>query len=209
MQTFDFFKTPVVPPHCLWVSGLLLESGSRASAGVPRLQRARHTAGNRLAMGDKVPGAWGAPGTDPLPGMAAGFATLWAGASTRPAVTAQLTMGCVMMRSEESLMAGAVSHKGMLGVKAIEASQSHEGGISRLKIGTGARAVAGETAAGHGHPAASGAESLAEKTRVMLIPKPDPWNASVSGSGQNPSAGRPISFCRRIVTFSRVSNLGC
>ena len=79
MQTFNFFKTPIVALRCLWISGLLLESGSRASAGLPRLERARHTAGNRLAMGDKVPGAWGAPGTDPLPAIAAGLAMRCAG----------------------------------------------------------------------------------------------------------------------------------
>jgi hypothetical protein len=51
MKTFDFQKAPVVPAQCLWVSGLLLESGCRASAGLPHLQRARLTAGNRPAMG--------------------------------------------------------------------------------------------------------------------------------------------------------------
>jgi hypothetical protein len=37
MKTFDFRKAPVVPAHCLWVSVLLLESGCRASAGLPQL----------------------------------------------------------------------------------------------------------------------------------------------------------------------------
>lgn len=209
MKNFDFEKNPVVPPHCLWVSGLLLESGSRASAGVPRLHRARHTAGNRLAMGDKVPGAWGAPGTDPLPGMAAGFATLWAGVNTSPAVSAQLPMGCLVLRSPESLLAGSVSHKVLRDVEAPEAHLPHEGGQPALKMVNGAREECGEPSSEHGRRTLGAGGQMSEKTKVLFIPKPDPWKSAHSGGGKNLNPGRPISFCRKIITFSPAMNPVC
>ena len=174
MKTFNFAKMPVVPPHCLWVSGLLLESGSRASAGGPRLYRTRHTAGNRLAMGEKVPGAWGAPGTDSVPGLATGFATLWAGVNAGRAVTAQWQIGRLLMQSPESLLAGAVSQKVPRGVEVPEADPWHEGGQSGPKIVKGPREACREPSSEHSRPTLGAGGQPSEKKKVLFTPKPDP-----------------------------------
>src|SRR5437016_4335870 len=104
MQTFDFNKTPIVPPHSLWAAGLLLVSGCRAEAGLPRLQAARRLAGNRLAAGEKVPDAWGASGTDLVREVAAGLASLWAGGSGVGGATAQLRRGSALLKAPEFLL---------------------------------------------------------------------------------------------------------
>ncbi len=172
MKTFDFTNTPVVPLRCLWVSGLLLESGSRATAGVPRLYRARHRVGNRLAMGEKVPDAWGASGTDPSYGMMAGIAALWAGGTMKAAVTFQMPVSGVILRSPEFLVSGLVPFGGAHTSDTSEASP----------------------------PSAEG--TMPVKKKALFIPKPDPWRGSASGNGKTQHAQRPGSFCRKVVKLA-------
>ena len=202
MQTFHFEKTPIVPPHCLWVSGLLLISGCRASAGLPRLQSARPPAGNRLAMGEKAPGAWGAPGADPGQKLAAGRASLWAGGNGAGAETAQASRGSVSLQAREFLLWGAGSSpagpsrvrngtvagmdaKGILpkAQRAPEASPLSTGGVPAMPL----------RAAGQDDPG---------RKRVLFTPKPEPWNGAMAGGGTILRSVRPASFCRRIVTFT-------
>ena len=193
MQTLDFSKTPVIPPHCLWVSWLLLESGCRASAGLPRLFRVRHTAGNRLAMGDKVPGAWGAPGTDPIHGLVDGLAALWAGGGCKLAETVQLNGGRVTVNSPALLLVGAALQDGV--------RHGGDGERATLPEVAQAQAVGNATVGDNGE--------FPLKSKVLFIPKPDPWIGTPAGDGKNLTAGRPISFCRKNVTFSSVPKRVC
>lgn len=201
MQTFDTTKTAIIPAHCLWVAGLLLESGSRASAGLPRLYRVRQTAGNRLAMGDKVSGAWGAPDTDPLPEMPARLASLWAGGNGSVAVNAQWNANRVSIHSREFLLVGAFSQAGGARTDPRAAAgaaqplpQSKDGAHSSETFHEPREAFVG-----------CGADVPSGK-KVRFVPKPEPWSGTSAGSGMNLTTGRPISFCRKIVTFSRAAN---
>lgn len=211
MQTFDFKKTQLVPPHCLWVSGLLLLSGSRAGAGLPRLHRAWHPAGNRLAMGDRAPGAWGAPGADPMQQVAAGLASLWAGGTGEGAGTVQLSVERVSLAAPEFLLCGEV---------ALQGAQIREGNIAgstpivdaatiSARDGTasdGALISSGEIPALHEESADSTQHDDSCKKRVMFIPKPNPWNGTYVGGGKNLDGARPASFCRKVVTFTPTPN---
>ena len=208
MQTFDLNEAPIIPPHCLWVAGLLLESGSRVSAGLPRLHRARQTVGNRLAMGDKVPGAWGAPGTDLMQEMAAGLALLWAGEAGTAAVNSQMTAGSVSVQLHRYLLAGAVPREGVPCAEVRDPSLPAEAGRSPMKAVAGAHMVPAETATAHAGAPVGAGHVAPYKQKVQFIPKPDPWNGTHGGGGNAFKAGRPISFCRKIVTFSPASSPG-
>jgi hypothetical protein len=200
MQTFDFQKTPVVPPHCLWVSGLLLESGSRADAGLPLLRRMRHPAGNRLAMGDKAPGAWGAPGADPFQELAAGLASLWAGGTGEAAKTSQMNRGHVSLHAPEFLLSGAVSRRSdPLAVSPPEAA------AAALKISDDIVVSSGEASPAVGRVADDAGEEVSPKRKVSFAPKPEPWSGSSAPCGKMLMSGPP-SFCRRIVTFTPAPN---
>lgn len=205
MQTFDLNEAPIIPPHCLWLAGLLLESGSRASAGLPRLYRARPTAGNRLAMGDKVPGAWGAPGTDLMLERAAGTALLWAGEAGTAAVNSQTTVGSISLHLHRYLLAGAVPREGVPCAEVRDPSLPSEAGRSPMKAVAVAHMVPVEPALTHAGAAIAVGNVAPSKLKVQFIPKPDPWNGAPAGGGNGLKGGRPISFCRRIVTFSPAS----
>lgn len=204
MQTFDYEKTPIVPPYCLWVSGLLLISGCRAEAGLPRLQRAWQPVGNRPAMGEKAPGAWGAPGADPLQNLAAGLASLWAGGSSTGTHTAFLRVGAISLVNADFLLCGDVSgqilptrENGSHPGPAADFPESGDGG-ERDSAGT---SIASASKAPMHEMADSAAGSdQSSKAKVMFFPKPVPWNG-VQPSGETFSP-RPASFCRRVVTFT-------
>ena len=209
MQTFAHEKTPIIPPHCLWVSGLLLISGCRAGAGLPRLHRAWRPAGNRLAMGEKAPGAWGAPGADPLQELSAGLASLWAGGTGTGAVTACLNVGSMSLVHSDFLLCGDVSRQGVPvrgdgaspDATAEAPATSPEGGGCSRTVSDGAPNPSGiivpmpEAADAAGTPEAS-------KAKVMFFPKPQPWNGTHAGNGKAFNSVRPASFCSRIVTFT-------
>ncbi len=211
MQTFDFKKTQPVPPHCLWVSGLLLVSGSRAGAGLPRLHRAWHPAGNRLAMGDRAPGAWGAPGADPVQQVAAGLASLWAGGTGVGAGTAQLSAESASLHAAEFLLCGEV---------ALQRAQVREGdtaGPAPIVDATAVLAREGMDSDGALYPSGKvngmreeSADSTPSdypcKKKVMFIPKPNPWNGTHIGSGKILKGNGPASFCRKVVTFTPTPN---
>lgn len=207
MQTFDFEKMPIVPPHCLWVSGLLLISGCRADAGLPRLQRVQYPAGNRLAMGEKAPGAWGAPGADPMQKLAAGLASLWAGGNGVGAETAQTSRGSVSLQTREFLLWGAVASPAVpaLARNGAEAVLDVEG-ISQKAPGASEASPISTGGAPVGPLRSAGQDELCKK-RVLFIPKPEPWNGTNAGSGTTLGSVRPSSFCRRIVTFTPTPNL--
>ncbi|MEO6787336.1 MAG: transposase [Chthoniobacteraceae bacterium] len=113
MQTFDFRNCPIIPAHQLWLAGLLLGSGGRADVGMPRLQAARHPAGDRSSKGEKVPDAWGASGTDSAREFTVRMVSLWAGGrvtgrSVMPgrAATAQWDVGAERLKVEQSPVCG-------------------------------------------------------------------------------------------------------
>ena len=211
MQTFDFKKTQLVPPHCLWVSGLLLISGSRAGAGLPRLHRAWHPAGNRLAMGDRAPGAWGAPGASPMQEVAAGLASLWAGGTGVGAGTAQLSVERGSLDAPEFLLCGEV---------ALQGAQITEGNMTGQTPTVDAAAISAQDATASDGPHISSGEvpALHEESdestkhdapsekRVRFFPKPNPWNGTYVGGGKNLDGARPASFCRKVVTFTPTPN---
>ena len=201
MQTFDFTKIAIIPAHCLWVAGLLLESGSRASAGVPRLYRARHTAGNRLALGDMVSGAWGAPDTNPLQEMPARLASLWAGGNGSVAVNAQWNANRVSIHSREFLLVGTFSQVGGASADprpAVGPAQP----LPQSKDG----AHSSETSHEHREAFTGGGADVPSAKKVRFVPKLEPWSGTPAGNGVNSTTGRPISFCRKIVTFSGATN---
>ena len=206
MQTFDFQKTPVVPPHCLWVSGLLLESGSRVDAGLPLLRRMRHPAGNRLAMGDKAPGAWGASGADPIQELAAAVASLWAGGTGEGAKTFQIIQGHVSLHAPECLLSGTVSRQSgplLLPVPPPEAA------ATALKISDDACVSSGEASPAVGRVADGAGEEVSLKRKVSFAPKPEPWSGSRAPGGKMLMSAGPPSFCRRNVTFTPTPNPVC
>ena len=172
MKTFDFQEKPPVAPYCLWVSGLLLESGSRASVGLPRLQRVRHTAGNRLAMGDKASGAWGAPDANPLRKLAAGVASLWGGGLGECAENSQMRFGSVSVNGTEFLLWDGVSH---LGFQMPDGERVASRGLNLVKISDGADVASGKTSPALGNTEVSAGEDPILKPKVLFRPKPDPW----------------------------------
>ena len=199
MKTFNFQNTPVVAPHCLWVSGLLLESGCRASAGLPRLRRARQTAGNRLAMGDKASGAWGAPDANPLDGLAVGVVSLWAGGRGGRVETSQMRQGSVSVGGREFLVSGGVPH---LVVQVREEVGTVLRDHHSAQISDGADVASGKTSPAHGGTDAGAGEDPTLKTKVLFIPKPEPWAAPAVRCEATDMANRRPSFCRKPVVFS-------
>ena len=211
MQTFNFKKAPLVPPHCLWVSGLLLISGSRAGAGLPHLHRAWHPAGNRLAMGDRAPGAWGAPGANPMQQVAAGLASLWAGGTGVGAGTAQLSVERVSLDAPEFLLCGEVALQGaqILEENIAGSSLIVDAAAIPARDGTASAGVlvpSGETPALHEGSADRTPHDDPCKKRVMFIPKPNPWNGTYVGGGKILKGAGPASFCRKVVTFTPTPN---
>ena len=195
MQTFDSQKAPVIPPYCLWVSGLLLESGCRASAGLLRVQTVRQTAGNRLAMGDKASGAWGAPDASPLQEIAAGLASLWAGGRGEGAATSQAVEGRAAVQRAEFLVFSATPHGDM---------QSRE-----VKNSDGADVASGETSPAHGRPRMGAGEASTFAKTVMFTPKPEPWGGAGAASERVPERDRTPSFFRKPVVFSPALSRVC
>lgn len=205
MQTFQFEKTPIVPPHCLWVSGLLLISGCRAGAGWPHLQSASYPAGNRLAMGDKAPGAWGAPGADPLLKVAARLASIWAGGNGVGAETAQSTHGSVSLHAGAFLLWGAVSSP-VLPSRERNGKEvvSDAAGVSKHAPGPAGWLPISTVGVTTAMPMD---ESC--KKKIIFVPKPDPWSSTNAAGGAAFKSVRPASFCRRIVTFTPTPNPAC
>lgn len=199
MKTLDIQKAPVVPPHCLWVSGLLLESGCRASAGLPHLQRVRQTAGNRLAMGDKASGAWGAPDADPLHGLAVGVASLWAGSRSQCAATSQTREGSLSVGRREFILWAAVPR---CVAQVRPAAWMDPQGLSSPQISGGADVASGNTSPAHGRMERGAGEDPALKTRVLFSPKPEPWGDAGADGGAKAGKDRKPSFCRKVVAFS-------
>ncbi len=205
MTTFHYAKTPVVPAHCLWVSALLLESGSRTNPGMPRLYRARHAAGKRPEMGETVPGAWGAPGTDLLSAAADGFSVFWAKGSGSAAVSCQIRSERMAIRSLDSLIAGADWEQAPDAVK----------GTDSLSPETGVKA--GRSTSDHSDKVhESRGPALAEEIiavvpeaevgsgteKVRFFPKPSPWKGAQANGEKNLPARGPISFCRKVVRLA-------
>jgi hypothetical protein len=186
MKTFDFQKAPVVPAHCLWVSGLLLESGCRASAGLPHLQRVKQVAGDRLVMGEKASGAWGAPDASPLQKLAAGVASRWAGGGGACAETLQTVRGGVSVGRREFLL--------------WDGARLASRGLVAAQTSDGADVASGKTSPAHGRASAGAGEDPTFKPKVIFKPKPEPWadRGSASGGGGE----RKPSFCMRAVVFS-------
>ncbi len=195
MQTFDSQKAPVIPPYCLWVSGLLLESGCRASAGLPRVQRVRQTVGNRLAMGEKASGAWGAPDASPVQELAAAIAAHWAGCAGESAATSQTMEERVAVRRAEYLVCSATPH-GDTQVRGFENSD-------------GADVASGKTSPAHGKPSTGAGEAPAFANTVMFTPKPEPWGGAGPAGGRLPEQDRTPSFFRKPVVFSPALNRVC
>lgn len=196
MQTFDFKKTQLVPPHCLWVSGLLLISGSRAGAGLPRLHRAWHPAGNRLAMGDRAPGAWGAPGADPAQDLGAGQDVPFLMGDGEVSPTAQTKRGGVSLHSPVFLFWGAVSSRAL---------PEHGGNGAGVALEKARDQQTVPAASGEGvdpEPIRGAGQNEAGKKKVMFIPKPEPWAAAQSGSGRAIRSAKPASFFGKAVTFT-------
>ena len=107
-------------------------------------------------MGGKVPGAWGAPGTDPM-----------------------------------------------------QESRTSETGQPPMKTGGGAHALSSEASPAHGRVIVGAGEEVPPKKKVLFTPKPDPWNGTHAGDLKNLKKRGPISFCRRIITFSPAVNPIC
>ena len=198
MQTFDFEKRPIVPPYCLWVSGLLLVSGCREDGGLPRLYRVWQPGGNRPAMGEQAPGAWGAPGADPQQGWAASLASLWAGGNGGGTATGQSHGESAALRGPEFLLWGAMAST-VLPARPAEAAAippmppEAADGISIPPAGT--PEVPREVSNG-----IRPEESC--KTRIHFVPKPQPWNVPQAGGGKMLPIARPKSFCRKLVSFN-------
>lgn len=216
MQTFDFEKTLIVPPHCLWVSGLLLISGCRVDAGLPRLQSAWHPAGNRLAVGEKAPGAWGAPGADLGQERAADLASLWAGGTGKGAGTAQLSLGNVSLNAPEFLLWGGVSPQSVpvraddvAGVASPDdaAAISATAGPPPQEALDDGPLLFGKIPAMREEAVGSSVPDEPCKQKVLFHPKPEPWDGIHVGGGKAVNSLRPASFCRKVVTFNPTSNL--
>jgi len=203
MKTFDFQKAPVVPAHCLWVSGLLLESGCRASAGLPHLQRARQTAGNRPAMGEKASGAWGAPDADPLHGLAAGVVSLWMGCRGECMETSQMRHGSVSVNGREFLLWGGVPHRG---VQVREGVCMASRSLDSAQTSDGADVASEKTPSARGRTSTGVGEDPALKMKVIFKPKPEPWAAPDAGGEVSAGKERKPSFCRKVVVFSPAPN---
>lgn len=210
MQTFDYEKQPVVPPHCLWVSGLLLISGCRVDAGLPRLHRAWRPAGNLLAMGEKAPGAWGAPGADPLQDLSACIASLWAGGNGTGAATACMSAGSISLSGAGFLFFGNVSKRGSTDGGDVASSDTSTGAMVAFDEGSGRSEGVPPRAPnpdGKVTPMPETGDKVADScerptAKVMFIPKPQPWKGHAVGAGGTFKGARQPSFCRKIVTFS-------
>ena len=218
MQTFDFEKTLIVPPHCLWVSGLLLISGCRVDAGLPRLHSAWHPAGNRLAVGEKAPGAWGAPGADLGQERAADLASLWAGGTGKGAGTAQLSLGTVSLNAPEFLLSGGVSPQGVpvrannvAGVASPDDATAipAKAGPAPQEASDGGPILFGKIPAMREAAVSSAMQDDPCKKKILFHPKPEPWNGPHAGGGTAINSLRPASFCRKVVTFNPASDLTC
>jgi hypothetical protein len=202
MQTFHYEKRPIVPAHCLWVSGLLLVSGYRAGAGLPLLHRVRHPAGTRLAMGDKAPGAWGAPGADPSTGLDAGLLPFRALGMSEGTVTAQTRRGSVSLHAPAGLLWGAVTSRD-LPVRATNGAEAaHD---AEPKPPGGASAPSGDLL----EAIEAATPGDASKRKVMFIPKPEPWGSTHAASGGTFRKAGPASFFGKAVTFSPAAQPAC
>jgi hypothetical protein len=158
----------------------------------------RRPAGNRLAMGDKAPGAWGAPGADPIQEMAAELASLWAGGGGEGAKTVQTNRGHVSLHAPEFLL--------WIGVPATVAEIPLKADGASLKISGDACVSSGETSPALGRVADGAGEEVPLAKKVSFIPKPEPWSGSRETTGKTLKSAGPSSFCRRIVTFSPTPN---
>lgn len=209
MQTFDYEKTQIIPPHCLWVSELLLISGCRADAGLPRLHRARQPAGNRLAMGEKAPGAWGASGASPLTDISASLASHWAGVTGSGSETAQLSVGKMSLIDPNFLLWGDVSLQAEF--KRVEAGSP---AAEKESLASSPEAIrdseeifgSGVVSTGKPEPAQEDAAAAVGKSEskklVLFVPKLTPWDGTPSENGKESNGRRPPSFCKKLVTFT-------
>lgn len=210
MQTSDYEKTQIIPPHCLWVSELLLISGCRADAGLPRLHRARQPAGNRLATGEKAPGAWGASGASPpLTDISASLASHWAGVTGSGSETAQLSVGKVVLSDPEFLLWGDVSPQAeFTRVEAGSPAAEKESLASSPAAIRDSEEIyrSGVVSAGKSEQAQDGiaavGKSESSKKKVLFVPKLRPWDGTPSENGKESNGRRPPSFCKKIVTFT-------
>ncbi len=197
MHTFDYEKTPIVPPYCLWVSGLLMISGCRAEAGLPRLQRAWQPVGNRPEMGKKAPGAWGAPGADPREDRAGGLASVWAGFDGERTQNGRVGIGTITVRHSDFLLCGDVARQA---APQRAGSASPNAAADSREIGA-AGILPSEEPRSYEVPVPAANGGGCATAKVKLLHKPEPWNGS-HASGKGGASPRPASFCRRIVTFT-------